>query len=935
MHDQHHSTRRRRALAMGIAALGVAVLPFLVPGVLAPKVAHAAPSIATTFPFDQAITTRYNPTMIVSGPGGDLWFAEGTPYVERLTPSGTFTTFAASADPFDQTGDDIEHGIAVGPDGNLWVTQRFSWVNSSTRVGGVVARVTPSGTVSYFSVPSATQGYTPGPLPYEIVSGPNSDLWFTEKDGNRIASATTSGVMHEFTVPTASSSPTGIVVGPDGNLWFTESASDKIGRMTPSGTFTEYAVTVGSQPLDIVVGPDNNLWFSELGTNKIGTITTAGTGYAEFATPTANSEPVGITKGPDGALWFAENRVSQIGRITTNGVISEYSVAGNPFGVTSGPDGNIWYTDYGLYHSTLGQMIGRLPLSPCGDLTTSVTSQNNGTGLRDTPGSQEHVQTTLSNCGVPELTTAMTSTTVTPPSGCPAAPKIPTFASTLAYGQSATSTPTFAAPSCLGTYTVTSTTKVGSSTVATYTTYYVVSNGTGSHIVGDFNGDGYQDVAISGQVGVGSDTGQVLVYYGGPNGLDSRDPQVITPTTPGMPSQLASVGQVGLSFGFSLVAGDYNGDGYSDLAIGVPGYGYTSTGYVPGKDGAVVVLRGGPAGVTTSGSQFIPAPSGLCQQCNVDPNNPETGSDFGWSLASGDFNHDGLADLAIDAPFATIGSAGRAGAVTLMYGSSTGLGATQTVLTESTTGMPGPAAASLDGFGWSMAVGDFKHNGFADLAIAAPGKAGDTVLYGSSSGLTTTGSQYLQGVGPYAYQLASGDFNGNGFSDLAVGESCGNMVEIHYGSTSGLGSVAFKTAQEITPSSPGMPREPGKAYFGEALAAGDIKHNGRDDLVISGAPDGNIIVWGTSTKLTTKGAKLVGDWPQILGFADPNGDGYADLLDGNPYQDRINPQPKINVYNGTSTGLASTPTYGLTQQTPSALSLTGHTAGQDGFCGPP
>ena len=926
-----HSNRRLRALVVAIAAVGIAVLPFLVPGVLSPKVAHAAPSVQTMFPLGQLGNGFIDPTAIVFGPGGDLWFPEdnGTPSaIAKLSPAGTFTAF---------TTDNTGTGIAVGSDGNLWVSGVSGYVACGRT--GVITRVKPSGSATDFATPTACS------RPFEIAPGPGGYLWFTENVANNIGRVDTAGGMREFAIPTASSAPTGITAGPDGNLWFTENGADKIGRMTPSGTFTEFPITAGSHPHDIAVGPDGAMWFAESGANAIGTMTTSGTGYVEYAVPTAGSAPMGIASGPDGALWFAENNGAQIGRVTTGGAITEYATvqvpnftgpgprSAFPYGITSGPDGNIWYSDLPIGR-TPGTAIGRLPLVSCGDLTNSVTSANNGTGVRDTPGAQQTVQIFLGNCGVPALTSATTSTIVTPPSGCPAAPSIPSFASTLDYGQSTSHTSSFVDPSCLGIYTVTSTTMIGSATLATTTTYYVVSKGAGSHMVGDFNGDGYQDVAVSDVSTGGTDKGQVLVYYGGPNGLDTKSPQLFTPLTAGMPSQLASVPQIGLGFGGSLVAGDYNGDGYSDLAIGVPGYGYTTAGMQPGKDGAVVVLKGGPAGLTTRSNQFIPAPSGLCQQCGVGLD-PEAGTAFGWSMASGDFMHNGYADLAIDAPFATIGSAQRAGAVTVMYGSPSGLGATQIVLTERTAGMPGPAIASHDGFGWSMAVGDFKHNGFTDLAIAAPGKADDIVLYGSSSGLTTTGAQYLQAVGPFAYQLAAGDFNGNGYSDLAVGESCGNMVEIHYGGSSGLGSVGFRTAQEITPSSPGMPAEPGKAYFGEALAAGDIKHNGRDDLVISGAPAGNIVVWGTSTKLTTKNPQVINDMPQILGLADVNGDGHADLLDGDPFLDTPNPQPHINVYNGASTGLASTPTYSLTQETPGALSLTGHTAGQDGFCGQP
>lgn len=439
-------------------------------------------------------------------------------------------------------------------------------------------------------------------------------------------------------------------------------------------------------------------------------------------------------------------------------------------------------------------------------------------------------------------------------------------------------------------------------------------------IAGDFNGDGYADLAV------GDHGSTVYVYYGGPNGIDTNNPLVFTPQTAGMPSQLASCADVqptNCSFGFSLLARDFSGDGYSDLAIGAPDYGYPNR--PNGEDGAVVILKGGPAGLSTQGSAFIGAPSSLTV---LYPNN---GTGFGWSLASGDFNHDGHADLAIGSPFASLGSTPTVGAVTIMYGSASGLTSGQTVVNQATPGIAGPAATVRDAFGWEIAVGDFNHDGFSDLAIAVPHEDGDVVLYGSAAGLTTAGSQYLQGAGGEAYQVAAGDFNGNGYDDLAVGQSCINVVEIHYGGAHGLGSVAFKTAQEITPNSPGMPKEPGtRGYFGYSLAVGDIKHTGRADLVVAGAPVGPIALWGTSTKLSTKGSAVVGTGVgagPFVALTDLNGDGYADLLSYVPFSTGA-------VYDGSSTGVSKTAAAVLAH-TPANDSVRGVPDTSDLLCGGP
>ena len=69
----------------------------------------------------------------------------------------------------------IGNGITTGPDGNVWYTGY---------TGNSIARVTPTGVLTVFPVP------TSGSLPYEITTGPDGNLWFTEYTGNKIVKAT-------------------------------------------------------------------------------------------------------------------------------------------------------------------------------------------------------------------------------------------------------------------------------------------------------------------------------------------------------------------------------------------------------------------------------------------------------------------------------------------------------------------------------------------------------------------------------------------------------------------------------------------------------------------------------------------------------------------------------------------------------------------------
>jgi hypothetical protein len=165
---------------------------------------------------------------------------------------------------------------------------------------------------------------------------------------------------------------------------------------------------------------------------------------------------------------------------------------------------------------------------------------------------------------------------------------------------------------------------------------------------------------------------------------------------------------------------DFNGDGYDDLAIGVPG---EAIGGVQ-QAGAVTVIYGQPSGLVSLGSQF------LREGANGIPGVPETSDHFGAALASGDFNNDGYADLAIGVPGEDLFTNGtnvqNTGIVIVLHGSPTGLHATQPNLVQGVD--RGDGAGAL--FGSALAVDDWLNpgkkrgigqDGLADLAVGAPG----------------------------------------------------------------------------------------------------------------------------------------------------------------------------------------------------------------------
>jgi virginiamycin B lyase len=173
----------------------------------------------TAFPFNDS--SGGYPYQLTTGPDGNLWFTDRAREIVKMSPSGQFTTFKVP------TTNASTDDITTGPDGNLWFTLDGS---DSSRIG----RITPSGTITLFTLPSPSNDYL---YMSGISAGPDGNLWFTYQDfttnANAIGCITTSGAIILTPTPSANSGPTDISPGPDGNMWFTE-AIGNIGKITTS-----------------------------------------------------------------------------------------------------------------------------------------------------------------------------------------------------------------------------------------------------------------------------------------------------------------------------------------------------------------------------------------------------------------------------------------------------------------------------------------------------------------------------------------------------------------------------------------------------------------------------------------------------------------------------------------------------------------------------
>lgn len=310
---------------------------------------------------------------------------------------------------------------------------------------------------------------------------------------------------------------------------------------------------------------------------------------------------------------------------------------------------------------------------------------------------------------------------------------------------------------------------------------------------GDFNGDGLRDLAVgspSWSDGAEVGAGRVDIYYGTSSGL--------TQTALFLEGDLA-----GQALGQALAAGDFDGDDVDELAIGAPGF---DVGAFPGA-GRVFILDFEAGMEITFWDQEVAGVPGFA----------EDDDHFGYALSSGDFDNDQHEDLAVGIPFEDA-LLDNSGALTVLYGSTTGLTATGSQLVMQTDVISPERAGAL--FGATLAAGNFDADfGHWDLAVGYPGFPIDTVagaggvavLFGGNGGLALGGLQQFDhadfgGVveedDGFGWALAAADLNRTGAcwvsfacrTDLAIGvpgqdigaESEAGQIVIAFGGTGGI-----------------------------------------------------------------------------------------------------------------------------------------------------
>jgi hypothetical protein len=302
-------------------------------------------------------------------------------------------------------------------------------------------------------------------------------------------------------------------------------------------------------------------------------------------------------------------------------------------------------------------------------------------------------------------------------------------------------------------------------------------------------------------------------------------------------------------FGAAVAKGDFNGDGFEDLAIGSPGEDATIKQLSITDAGIITILPGSATGLTTDGNITL-----LLTQPDGGP---------GMALAAGDIDGDGYDDLVVGLPQADDGTLEDAGIIAVCFGGPAGITGFDLGIAQDSPEI-GNNSESNDRFGASLSIGDANGDGFADVAIGAPGESyGNSgqdsgavyLLYGGDDGLQGPNAPHPYQVivesdanlayestagNQYGYAVLLHDLDGDGADELSVGTPFSDVQDLDAGlvyihPSDGAQIVTTGTTY-LAPSTFEEDDYASHFFFGSSLSGGDTVAPLAGRLLLVGAP---------------------------------------------------------------------------------------------------
>ena len=352
--------------------------------------------------------------------------------------------------------------------------------------------------------------------------------------------------------------------------------------------------------------------------------------------------------------------------------------------------------------------------------------------------------------------------------------------------------------------------------------------GGGAALLDDVNGDGFQDIAL----GLRHSNAVMHIFLGGRNGFAPA---------PFATASIPLVHSNALGPNLSLVAPrDFNGDGIGDLLVGAPTFVHSNAvGGVHSNAGTVFGFSGAQL---RAGGSFAHSNALWTISAGTHSN-----AQFGFSVAAGDVNGDGISDVVVGAPFHSNSVAGRLGRVFVYFGSPGVHSNTlpSQVLTAET------AIGGSHWFGYSVTTAsDVNRDGYTDVLVGAPrysrtiaNQGAAYLFYGSPTGLHSNSVVRLEGFdlnAQFGFSVAgTADVDGDGYSDALVGAPFSSGSELTL--ENGYVALYRGSAGGLIPTAAWLKYgETGGLHSGTDVGpVGDLNGDGRGDFAIATPDESN------------------------------------------------------------------------------------------------